>query len=86
MDFGFVNDASTFIVSLLDEENKKIYVIDEEYKKGLLNDELAQMVIKKGYAKEVIIADSAEQKSIEEIKRFGVPRIKPAVKGQGSIL
>lgn len=86
MDFGYINDASTFIVSLLDEENRKIYIIDEEYKNGMLNDELAQMIIEKGYAKEVIIADSAEQKSIEEIKRLGVSRIKPAVKGQGSVL
>lgn len=86
LDFGYINDASALIVSLLDEENKKIYVIDEAYKKGLLNDQLADVIIDKGIAKEVIIADSAEQKSIEEIKRCGVPRIKPAVKGQGSIL
>ena len=44
------------------------------------------MIIYKGYGKEVIIADSAEQKSIEEIKRAGVVRIKPAEKGKGSIL
>lgn len=86
LDFGYINDASALIISLLDEENKKIYVIDEAYKKGLLNDQLADVIIDKGIAKEVIIADSAEQKSIEEIKRCGVPRIKPAVKGQGSIL
>ena len=39
-----------------------------------------------GFAKSVIMADSAEQKSVEEIKRMGVPRIKPCVKGQGSVL
>jgi phage terminase large subunit len=53
----------------------------EEYKKGMLNDEIAEMIKTKGLAKEVIIADSAEQKSIEEIKRKGIPRIKPAEKG-----
>ena len=86
LDFGYINDASAFIISWVDEEAKKLYVVDEYYKTGMLNDELAQMIINKGYGKEMIIADSAEQKSIEEIKRQGVPRIKPAVKGQGSIL
>lgn len=39
-----------------------------------------------GFAKSIIIADSAENKSIEEIKRAGISRIKPSVKGQGSVL
>lgn len=86
MDFGYINDPSALIVSRIDEENKKIYIVDEAYEKGLLNDALANLIRYKGLAKEVIIADSAEQKSIEEIRRCGIPRIKAAVKGQGSIL
>lgn len=86
LDFGYVNDPSAMIVSRIDENNKVIYVTDEIYERGLLNNEIAERIIYKGLAKEVIIADSAEQKSIEEIKRLGVPRIKPAAKGQGSIL
>jgi phage terminase large subunit len=39
-----------------------------------------------GLMKSVIIADSAEAKSIEEIKRLGVRRIKESIKGQGSVL
>lgn len=86
LDFGFINDPSAMVVSRIDEANKKIYVVDECYEKGLLNDAIANLIIYKGYSKEVIIADSAEQKSIEEIKRCGVPRIRPATKGKGSIL
>lgn len=44
------------------------------------------MVKAKGYAKEVITADSAEQKSIAELKGYGLPRIKPARKGPDSIM
>jgi phage terminase large subunit len=44
------------------------------------------MIKYKGYGKELIKADSAEQKSIEEIKRQGVTRIKAATKGKGSVL
>lgn len=86
LDFGFVNDPSAMVISRIDEDKKIIYVVDEMYERGLLNNEIAERIIYKGLAKEVIIADSAEQKSIEEIRRLGVPRIKPAAKGQGSIL
>lgn len=86
LDFGYINDPSALVVSRIDEANKKIYVIDEHCEKGMLNDTIAALITYKGYAKELIIADSAEKKSIDEIKRCGVPRIKPAVKGQGSIL
>lgn len=86
LDFGYVNDASALVISRIDEENKKLYIIGEHYEKGLLNDALADIIKYKGIAKEIIIADSAEKKSIDEIKRAGVPRMRPAAKGQGSIL
>jgi len=86
LDFGYVNDASAFIAAYVRESTKEIFIVDEHYEKGLLNNQIAAMIKYKGYAKEVIIADSAEQKSIEEIKREGIPRIKPATKGQGSVL
>lgn len=85
MDFGYVNDPTTIIEGLLDKENKKLYVIREFYQTGLLNDEIANQIKLMGLTKSTIIADSAEQKSIEEIKRLGIPRIKPCTKGQGSV-
>ena len=86
LDFGYVNDPTALICSILDEQNKKLYIFDEHCQKGMLNDAIAQMIVDKGYGKSTIIADSAEQKSIEEIKRKGIYRIKPAVKGGGSIV
>lgn len=86
LDFGFVNDPTTIISSLLDEENKRIYIYNEFYKTGLLNDEIAAQLSLLGYEKTTIIADSAEQKSIEEIKRLGIRRITPAAKGKGSVI
>ena len=86
LDFGFVNDATAFVVAYLDENNKSIYIEQEVYQTGLLNDQIAEIIKYMGFSKSVIIADSAEQKSIEEIKRAGVQRIRPAAKGQGSIL
>lgn len=86
LDFGYVNDATAFIVAYLDEANKTIYIEQEVYQTGLLNNQIADFIKYMGFAKSVIIADSAEQKSIEEIKQQGIPRIKPAAKGQGSIM
>lgn len=86
LDFGFVNDKTAFIASILDEENKKLYVFDEFCATGLTNPEIAKQIELKGFSKSVIIADSAEQKSIEEIRREGIGKIKASKKGKGSIL
>lgn len=62
-----------------------MYIYDEYTEKGMLNDEIAEMIKGKGYSKEIITADSAEKKSIAEIKREGVPRIRAARKGPDSV-
>lgn len=84
LDFGFMADPTAFIASLL--VGDKIYVFNEVFQKGLLNNQIAKIITDLGFSKSLIIADSAEQKSIEEIRRAGINRIKPAVKGQGSVL
>ena len=85
VDFGFVSDASTLVASLIDIPNRKLYIFDELYEKGLLNNQLAQKIIDKGYRRKHIIADSAEQKSIAELKQYGLTSIEGAAKGAGSI-
>lgn len=86
MDFGFVNDVSTVVASVLDEENRKIYIFKTWGATNKTNEELAAIISSLGFSKSIIVADSAEQKSIEEIRRKGVTRIKPAVKGPDSII
>lgn len=85
LDFGFVNDPTAFIASLLDEENKRIYIFKEWGARGKTNPEIAQVISSLGFAKSTIIADSAEQKSIEELRRNGLLRVKPSIKGKDSI-
>jgi len=60
-------------------------VFDEIYEKALLNSEIAERIIEKGFKKEMIVADSSEPKSIVEIRKAGVMRIKAADKGPDSI-
>ena len=86
LDYGFVNDISAFVASLLDEENKKIYVFKIWGDTNKTNDELSNIIKSMGFSKSLIIADCAEQKSIEEMKRAGILRIKPSMKGPDSII
>lgn len=86
LDFGFMADISALVASLLDEENKTIYVFKEWGDTGKTNQELIKVIQALGFSKSTIIADSAEPKSIEEIKRGGIIKIKPATKGPDSVL
>lgn len=86
LDFGFVNDVSALVASVLDTENKKLYIFREWGSTGKTNTELASVITSLGFSKSVIVADAAEQKSIEEIKRCGVNRIRACTKGKDSII
>lgn len=86
LDFGFVNDTSALVASIMDEPNKRIYIFREYGEIGKTNQELAAVIKAMGFSKSVIIADSAEQKSIEEIKREGIIKIKKSDKGKDSVM
>lgn len=86
LDFGYVNDPTALVVSYLDKQNGILYIEQQMYQKGLLNNQIADRVKYMGLAKSVIIADSAQQKSIQEIKKAGITRIRAAAKGKGSVL
>ena len=47
---------------------------------------IADMIKYKGYSKEKIVGDSSEPKSIDDVKRNGIYRLKGARKGKDSIL
>ncbi len=81
MDFGYSNDP-TAIVAIYYYNGG--YIWDEiAFEKGLSNKNIADIL--KNVKRSVVIADSAEPKSIDEIKSYGIT-ILPANKGQGSVL
>ena len=82
MDFGYTNDPTTLIDCY--KFNNEIIFNESVYRTGLLNNDIAKLCKKDGLRR-FIFADSAEPKSIEEIKRNGVI-IKGATKGKDSIL
>lgn len=85
LDFGYTNDPTALFCGLLDLNGKRLFVFDELYKKGLSNQRIYEEVQGLGYTKEKITADSAEPKSIDELKGLGL-RIKGAKKGKDSVL
>jgi phage terminase large subunit len=81
LDFGYSVDP-TAIIDIYQYNGG--YIVDEvTYEKGLLNDGIAN-ILKLKENKALVIADSAEPKSIDEIKAYQVS-ILPASKGQGSV-
>ena len=84
LDFGYMNDPSALFCGVIDLEVKKIFVWDEMYEAGLSNERIYQNIVSMGYGKERITADSAEPKSIDQLKGFGL-RIKGAEKGRDSV-
>lgn len=86
LDFGYTNDPSAFICLLVDETAREIYVFDEMYQKGMSNDDIGEELVRRGYSKERIRADSAEPKSIAYLRKKYLRRIRAAKKGPDSIM
>lgn len=86
LDFGYTNDSTAFIATIVDREKETLYIFDEHYQKGMSNKMIADIIKYKGYSKEIITADSSEPKSIDELKSLGIRRVQAAAKGKDSIL
>lgn len=84
LDFGYANDPTAFEKNLIYGDN--LYSEELIYETGMTNHAIAQrfeqLGIRKNY--DIIIADSAEPKSIEEIHAYGY-NILPVKKGADSV-
>lgn len=85
LDYGYTNDPTALFVGFLGRDNKKLYVWDELYQKGLSNRQISDKIKAMGYGKERITADSAEPKSNDELNYLGL-RVTGAKKGADSIM
>ena len=84
LDFGFAVDPAAYMQGYYDKTRRKLYLFNEIYKVGIsnrtLSDEIRQIKVGNGF----ITCDSAEPKSIAELKSLG-QRVKAAKKGPDSI-
>lgn len=86
VDFGYGPDPLAFVRWHYDQKRNGIYALDEHYGQKISNREFARWVKSKGYETQEITADSAEPKSIDELRiEHGIKRIKGAKKGPDSV-
>jgi len=78
LDWGFSKDPTAGVI--VARENKRLYLDEMFYKRGIINAEISTLLPKNI----TIVADSAEPKSIEDLKRRG-HRIIPSLKGPDSV-
>ncbi len=84
LDFGYSNDPSCLVALYV--KGKDIYFDELFYQTGLNNNDIASLLEQYGVRKnfDMIYADSAEPKSIAEIRMYGF-NIKPVKKGADSV-
>lgn len=82
LDFGYSQDPAAIVDVYYHNGG---YILDERlYQKGMSNRALATYLLNMDKANTIVIADSAEPKSIDELMEYGVG-VQPANKGQGSV-
>lgn len=82
LDFGYTNDPSALVDIYYHNGG---YILDEQlYRKGMSNKQIADFIQMLEKPQTMVIPDSAEPKSIDELKLYGLV-VQPAIKGQGSI-
>lgn len=82
LDFGYTNDPTAIVDIYRYNEG---YIWDEQlYRKGMSNQQIADYLVNLPSPNTLVVADSAEPKSIDEIKSYGVP-ILPSEKGRDSV-
>lgn len=83
LDFGYTNDPTA--IGRIYYYNGG-YIFDEVvYQKGLGNKQIADILLNLPKNNTLVIADSAEPKSIDELRLYGV-NVQPAVKGKDSVI
>ena len=84
LDFGFAVDPLAFLCMHYDAKHEDLYIFDEIYEQKLTNLQAAAKIAKKVLPGALIRADSAEPKSIKELKGLGL-NVLGAMKGPDSV-
>lgn len=86
VDFGYATDPLAFVRWHYDKKRNGIYAIDELYGQKISNRKLSQWLKQVGYSNDEIFADSAEPKSIAELREeFDIKYIRGVKKGPDSV-
>lgn len=72
LDFGFTIDPLAFVRCYYDRKHEDLYIFDEIYEHRLTNPQAAKRIEPKISVNEVVWCDSAEPKSIAEIRTYNI--------------
>jgi phage terminase large subunit len=84
LDFGYSIDSLSYNVMHYDRKHKRLYIYHELYKVGLSNRSAFEHIWAENAKNELIKADSAEPKSINELAQYGL-KVYPVKKGPDSV-
>ena len=82
LDWGYSADNTGIIK--VGRHNDKLYIHEVLYRKGMTNQDISNFLKEQKLDDMLVICDSAEPKSIEELRRSGI-MAKPTIKGAGSV-
>lgn len=83
LDFGFETSYNALVSIAIDDKNKHLYIYREYYKNKMTDDKTVKEI--EGYKGKLIVADSAEPKTIKYYQQQGF-KMKPCKKFAGSRL
>jgi phage terminase large subunit len=84
LDFGYAIDPLSYGVMHYDRKYKRLYIYHELYKVGLSNKAAYNHIKEENKNNEMVLADSAEPKSIHELRQYGL-KIRGVKKGPDSV-
>jgi PBSX family phage terminase large subunit len=84
LDFGYAVDPAAYVVCHFDKTRRRLYIFHEVYQVGLSNRKLAELIKQENKGNKLVVADSAEPKSIAELRGYEI-NIKGAKKGPDSV-
>jgi PBSX family phage terminase large subunit len=84
LDWGYAADPLCFLRAHFDKTRFILYIFAEIYQVKISNKILSEKIIEKGYNDIMIIADSEDPRSIDDVKSYGI-RCRGATKGPGSV-
>lgn len=85
-DWGFTNDPTTLVSSVVDLDKKELWIYDEHYEKAMTTQDIYNMYKNKQLLSTPITGDSAEPRLISELVGKGVRKLSRSVKGKGSVM
>ncbi len=84
LDWGYGADPFVYLALIYDKGARRILIYYEFYRYGAKFDEIAEAINSQNQGRQLVIAESAEPRSNDELRSRGV-RLKPAKKGSGSV-